>query len=297
MTTVGFVGLGQMGSHMARNLLRNNFKVIAYDVDPKRQDELKSDGADVVKYPADVAAASTNIITMLPNSSIVNSVYTGSKGILQTVLPGTLCIDSSTIEQSASIDIAKLCSEKQASYIDAPVSGGVTGAQNATLTFMVGGVKDDFERAKPFLQKMGKNIVYCGAVGNGQAVKICNNMLLGVQMIGVAEAMNLGINMGLDPKLLASIINTSSGRCWSSDTYNPVPNIIEGVPSCRDYAGGFGSQLMAKDLGLAQTASTQCKVPTPMGSLAHQIYQILASHPDFKEKDFGVIYKFLSKQK
>uniref|UniRef100_A0AC34F9L8 3-hydroxyisobutyrate dehydrogenase n=1 Tax=Panagrolaimus sp. ES5 TaxID=591445 RepID=A0AC34F9L8_9BILA len=295
MTTVGFIGLGQMGNHMARNLLKNSFKVIAYDVDPKRQAELKSDGAEIVKYPADVAAATKNLITMLPNSSCVNSVFTDSKGILETISPGTLCIDSSTIEQSASIDISKLCEEKQASYIDAPVSGGVTGAQNATLTFMVGGEKDNYERAMPFLEKMGKNIVYCGGVGNGQAVKICNNMLLGIQMIGVSEAMNLGVKMGLDPKLLASIINTSSGRCWSSDTYNPVPNVIEGVPSCRDYAGGFGSQLMAKDLGLAQTASTQCKAPTPLGSLAHQMYQILASHPDFKDKDFGVVYKFLSK--
>jgi 3-hydroxyisobutyrate dehydrogenase len=295
MTTVGFVGLGQMGNHMARNLLKNSFKIIAYDVDPKRQAELKSDGAEIVKYPADVAAATKNIVTMLPNSSIVNSVFSDSHGILETISPGTLCIDSSTIEQSASIDISKLCAEKQASYIDAPVSGGVTGAQNATLTFMVGGAQNDFERAKPFLEKMGKNIVYCGGVGNGQAVKICNNMLLGIQMIGVSEAMNLGVKMGLDAKLLASIINTSSGRCWSSDTYNPVPNVIEGVPSCRDYAGGFGSQLMAKDLGLAQTASTQCKAPTPLGSLAHQMYQILASHPDFKDKDFGVVYKFLSK--
>lgn len=164
----------------------------------------------------------------------------------RTITPGTLCIDSSTIDQIASVEIAKLTAEKGASYIDAPVSGGVGGAQAGTLTFMVGGPQKDFDRAKPLLQNMGKSVVHCGDVGTGQAAKICNNMLLGIEMIGVAEAMNLGVKMGLDPKLLAGIINTSSGRCWSSDTYNPVPHVIEGIPSCKNYEGGFGASLMAK---------------------------------------------------
>uniref|UniRef100_A0AC34QAH1 3-hydroxyisobutyrate dehydrogenase n=1 Tax=Panagrolaimus sp. JU765 TaxID=591449 RepID=A0AC34QAH1_9BILA len=293
MATVGFIGLGQMGNHMARNLLKKSFRVIAFDVDPKRQAELKSDGAEIVKYPADVAAATKQLVTMLPNSAIVRSVFKDSKGILETITPGTLCIDSSTIDQIASVEIAKLTAEKGASYIDAPVSGGVGGAQAGTLTFMVGGPQKDFDRAKPLLQNMGKSVVHCGDVGTGQAAKICNNMLLGIEMIGVAEAMNLGVKMGLDPKLLAGIINTSSGRCWSSDTYNPVPHVIEGIPSCKNYEGGFGASLMAKDLGLAQTASTETKAPTPLGSLAHQIYRLLAKHPDYKNKDFGVVYQFL----
>ncbi|KAE9556461.1 hypothetical protein FO519_000346 [Halicephalobus sp. NKZ332] len=293
MSTIGFIGLGQMGNHMARNLLKKSFRVIAFDLDPKRQAELKADGAEIVKHPADVAAASKQIVTMLPNSAIVRSVFKDDNGILKTLTSGTLCIDSSTIDQVVSIEIAELAAQKGASYIDAPVSGGVTGAQNATLTFMVGASQKDYERAKSLLEQMGKSVIHCGAVGNGQATKICNNMLLAIEMIGVAEAMNLGIKMGLDPKLLAGVINTSTGRCWSSDTYNPVPNIIDGIPSCRGYQGGFGSSLMAKDLSLAQTASTETKAPTPLGSLAHQIYRILAKHPDYKDKDFGVVYQFL----
>uniref|UniRef100_A0A8R1DXB5 3-hydroxyisobutyrate dehydrogenase n=1 Tax=Caenorhabditis japonica TaxID=281687 RepID=A0A8R1DXB5_CAEJA len=171
------------------------------------------------------------------------------------------------------------------------------GAQNATLTFMVGAGNDKtFSRAESLLSLMGKNIVNLGAVGNGQAAKICNNMLLGIQMIAVAETMNLGLSMGLDAKALAGIINTSSGRCWSSDTYNPVPGVIEGIPSGKEYAGGFGTQLMAKDLSLAQNASTNTQAPTPMGSLAHQLYRILARDPNYQTKDFGVVYQFLKKQ-
>uniref|UniRef100_A0A7E4W4D5 3-hydroxyisobutyrate dehydrogenase n=1 Tax=Panagrellus redivivus TaxID=6233 RepID=A0A7E4W4D5_PANRE len=293
MSSVGFVGLGCMGSHMARNLLKRGRQVVAFDVDPKRAAELKADGAEIVKHPADVAAATKELVTMLPNSAIVRSVYKESNGILATIRAGSLCIDSSTIDQSASIEIASLVAEKQSAYVDAPVSGGVGGAQAGTLTFMVGGDQPHFDQAKPLLELMGKTVVHCGAVGTGQAAKICNNMLLGIQMIGVAEAMNLGIKMGLDPKLLASIINTSSGRCWSSDTYNPVPNVIEGIPPSKNYVGGFGTTLMTKDLGLAQTASTEAKAPTPLGSLAHQLYQILSKHPDFKDKDFGVVYQFL----
>ncbi|PAV65702.1 hypothetical protein WR25_17219, partial [Diploscapter pachys] len=298
MSLIGFIGLGNMGAHMARNLARNGHKLIVYDVNSAVVDQFKSEGAQVAKYPADVAAATTNIITMLPSSPHVREVYNSDKGLLKTMQANTLCMDSSTIDQNVSVEISNLCAEKKSRYVDAPVSGGVTGAQNATLTFMVGsgGCDKTFDRAKQILQLMGKNIVNCGQVGNGQAAKICNNMLLGIEMIGVAETMNLGIKMGLDAKQLASIINTSSGRCWSSDTYNPVPGVIEGIPSCRDYQGGFGSALMAKDLSLAQNASTLQQAPTPLGSMAHQIYRILANHPDYAGKDFGIIYKFLKNQ-
>ncbi|KAK0415748.1 hypothetical protein QR680_012099 [Steinernema hermaphroditum] len=298
---VGFIGLGNMGAHMARNLIKNGVKLVVFDVNAARVAELKSDGADVAHHPADVAAATKTIVTMLPSSPHVRAVYGttpegADSGLLARMQPGTLCMDSSTIDQSASIEIAAAVQKKQSSFVDAPVSGGVVGAQNATLTFMVGGDDASFKAASKHLKMMGNNIVHCGKVGNGQAAKICNNMLLGIHMIGVAETMNLGMRMGLDSKQLASIINTSSGRCWASDSYNPVPGVIEGIPPSKGYAGGFGSALMAKDLGLAQNASTEVHAPTPMGSLAHQIYRLLASNPQYKNLDFGVVYQFLKEQ-
>lgn len=298
MSIVGFVGLGNMGAHMARNLMKNGHKLVVYDVNAKVLDQFHADGALVVEHPADVATAAKDIVTMLPSSPHVKQVYAGDGGLLQTMQPGTLCMDSSTIDQTVSIEVSALVSAKQSTYVDAPVSGGVLGAQNATLTFMVGGgdTASSYDRAYSFLSKMGKNIVNCGKVGNGQAAKICNNMLLGIEMIGVAETMNLGVRMGLCPKQLASIINTSSGRCWSSDTYNPVPGVIEGIPPSKEYVGGFGSALMAKDLSLAQNAATNVQAPTPLGSLAHQVYRLLAQNPQFAGKDFGVVYQFLKDQ-
>jgi len=177
--------------------------------------------------------------------------------------------------------------------VDAPVSGGVGGAQNATLTFMVGGSKEDFDRVKPLLELMGKNIVHCGGPGNGQVAKVCNNLLLGISMIGVSEAMNLGVKLGMDPKVLAGIINTSSGRCWSSDTYNPVPGVIPTVPASNGYKGGFASDLMAKDLYLAVSAANSIKQPLPLGGNAHQFYN-LVSQKGLGGYDFSVVYKLLS---
>ncbi|CAJ0577951.1 unnamed protein product, partial [Mesorhabditis spiculigera] len=298
MSTVGFIGLGCMGAHMARNLMRQGHKLVVCDVNTKVLDEFRAEGADVVKFPADVAAAAKDIVTMLPSSPHVRQVYGGDGGLLEKMQPDTLCMDSSTIDQIASLEMSLALRQKRSTYVDAPVSGGVVGAQNATLTFMVGGgdEKPAFDRAHKFLSKMGKNIVNCGKVGNGQAAKICNNMMLGISMIGVSETMNLGIRMGLDPKLLASILNTSSGRCWASDTYNPVPGVIDGIPPSKGYEGGFGSSLMAKDLSLAQNAATSNGAPTPLGSLAHQIYRLLAQHPDLSGKDFGVVYQYLKEQ-
>ncbi|CAJ0599697.1 unnamed protein product [Cylicocyclus nassatus] len=298
MTTVGFIGLGNMGAHMARNLMKNGHKLVVYDINKKVVDSFKADGAEAAACPAEVAAASSDIITMLPSSPHVRKAYGGDDGLLKQMQPGTLCIDSSTIDQTASLEVAEWCKTKQSTYLDAPVSGGVTGAQNATLTFMVGSGKcqKTFDRAARLIKCMGKNMVNCGEVGAGQAAKICNNMLLAIEMAGVAETMNLGIKMGLDPKVLAGIINTSSGRCWSSDTYNPVPGVIEGIPPSNGYQGGFGSALMAKDLSLAQNAATTTQSPTPLGSLAHQIYRLLAQDPKYSAKDFGIVYQFIKSQ-
>jgi 3-hydroxyisobutyrate dehydrogenase len=179
--------------------------------------------------------------------------------------------------------------------VDAPVSGGVAGAEAATLTFMVGGEARDFEAARPILQCMGRNVVHCGAAGNGQAAKICNNLMLAIEMIATAEGMSLAAKLGMDPKVFASIVNTSSGRCWSSDTYNPYPGVLENVPASRDYAGGFGSDLMLKDLGLAADAAKAARQPILLGALAQQIYQ-KHSAQGHGAKDFSsVILQYLQR--
>ncbi|CAH7150148.1 Hibadh [Phodopus roborovskii] len=171
----------------------------------------------------------------------------------------------------------------------------VGAARSGNLTFMVGGVEDEFAAAQELLGCMGSNVIYCGAVGTGQAAKICNNMLLAISMIGTAEAMNLGIRSGLDPKLLAKILNMSSGRCWSSDTYNPVPGVMDGVPSSNNYQGGFGTTLMAKDLGLAQDSATSTKSPILLGSLAHQIYRMMCAK-GYSKKDFSSVFQYLREE-
>jgi len=203
----------------------------------------------------------------------VESLYLGDAGILAHANPRALLIDCSTISPKVAQDVAKTAKAKGFAMIDAPVSGGTAGAQAATLTFMVGGDEAEFTRYKNIFNAMGKNIVYCGGSGNGQVAKVANNMLLGISMIGTAEAMSLGVSLGMEPKVLAGIINTSSGRCWSSDTYNPFPGVLENVPASRGYTGGFGSDLMLKDLGLAAEAAKLAKQPIPLGSLAQQIYQ------------------------
>uniref|UniRef100_A0A0N4Z654 3-hydroxyisobutyrate dehydrogenase n=1 Tax=Parastrongyloides trichosuri TaxID=131310 RepID=A0A0N4Z654_PARTI len=228
---VGFVGLGNMGAFMIL-------------------EQFKSLGAEVAKHPADISAASMMIVTMVPEGKDVKDTFTADNGLLKNNQEGTLYIDSSTIAQSDVFDIAKIVKKHNSTFIDAPVSGGVTGAEAGTLTFIIGADNENYGKACELLQHMGKNLVKCEKLGNGQAAKICNNILLAIQMIGVSEAMNLGMKMGLDAKLLASIINTSTGRCWSGDIYNPVPGVIEGVPSSRGYSGGFGNTFIAKDLAL-----------------------------------------------
>lgn len=251
-------------------------------------------GAKKASNPAEVASLSKHVITMLPSSPHVKDVYLGKDGILSGAQTGSLFIDSSTIDADVSREMEKQVLKKQCIFMDAPVSGGVMAAKEGTLTFMVGGTQHAFEETKTILDKMGKNIVYCGASGTGQAAKICNNMLLAISMIGTAEAMNLGQRLGMDPKLLAMILNMSSGQCWSSLKYNPCPGVLENVPSSNDYLGGFGTSLMAKDLGLAQNAATSTLSPTPLGSLAHQIYRMMCNS-NLATKDFSSVYLFLQK--
>ncbi|XP_077159798.1 3-hydroxyisobutyrate dehydrogenase, mitochondrial isoform X1 [Paroedura picta] len=294
-TPVGFIGLGNMGNPMAKNLIKNGYPVIAYDVFPEACKEFQDVGAQVTDSPADVAERADRIITMLPSNPNAIEVYTGNSGILKKVKKGSLLIDSSTIDPVVSKELAKEAEKMGAVFMDAPVSGGVGAARAGNLTFMVGGVEQEFDAAKELLTCMGSNVIYCGEVGTGQAAKICNNMLLAISMIGTAETMNLGIRLGLDPKLLAKILNMSSGRCWSSDTYNPVPGVMEGVPSANSYQGGFGTTLMAKDLGLAQISATNTKTPVPLGSLAHQVYRIMCAK-GYAQKDFSSVFQFLREE-
>jgi 3-hydroxyisobutyrate dehydrogenase len=290
--TVGFIGLGNMGASMAKNLLKKNYPVIVYDLSLDAVKSLKEAGASSGNSPAEIASKVKTIVTMLPSSPHVRDVYSGKQGILNTVQPGTLMLDCSTIDPAVSQEIQALAAKKDSVFMDCPVSGGVVAARDAGLTFMVGGLVGDFERAKVILSHMGKNIVHCGPTGTGQAAKICNNMLLAISMIGTAEAMHLGKKLGLDPKMLAKVLNTSSGRCWSSEMYNPCPGVIEGIPSSNNYQGGFGSVLMVKDLGLAQNSATATQCPTPMGSLAHQIYRIMCNS-GYGKRDFASVFLFL----
>jgi len=270
---IGFVGLGHMGDPMCRNLLKHGHRLKVHDLVPDLVGNLVEAGCEAATSAADCARGVDVFITMLPSSPHVRAVYTADYGVLPEVAPGTPLIDCSTIDPITARDVAMDARARGCTMVDAPVSGGVAGAQAGTLTFMVGGEAAEFEAARPILQCMGKNIVHCGASGNGQVAKICNNLMLAIEMIGTSEGMALAARLGMDPKVFASIVNTSSGCCWSSDTYNPYPGVLEGVPAARGYSGGFGSDLMLKDLGLALDAARAAAQPALLGALAQQVYQ------------------------
>ena len=271
---IGFIGLGHMGNPMCRNLLKHGHTIKAYDVVPDLLKKLAAEkGVEAASSGPDAARGVDIVITMLPSSPHVRAVYMGDNGVLAAARSGTPLIDCSTIDPLTSREVAMDARAKGCPMIDAPVSGGVGGAEAGTLTFMVGGEAKDFEAAKPVLQCMGKNIVHCGGSGNGQVAKICNNMMLAIEMIATSEGMTLAAKLGMDPKVFASIVNTSSGRCWSSDTYNPFPGVLENVPASRGYSGGFGADLMLKDLTLVTDAAKSARHPVMLGALAQQIYQ------------------------
>lgn len=271
---IGFLGLGNMGGPMARNLLKAGHRLSVYDLSATAVAGLAEAGAQPADSPAAVARAGVEaIITMLPAAAQVRQVYLGDDGLLAHVPAGVLLIDSSTIDPMSAREVAAAAARNGNPMVDAPVSGGTVGAAAATLTFMVGGSEAQFQQAQPILSAMGRNIVHCGASGNGQVAKVANNMLLGISMIGVAEAMSLGVALGMDAKVLAGVINSSSGRCWSSEVNNPFPGVLENGPASRGYSGGFGTDLMLKDLGLASDAAKQVRQPVILGALAQQLYQ------------------------
>uniref|UniRef100_H3CUY2 3-hydroxyisobutyrate dehydrogenase n=1 Tax=Tetraodon nigroviridis TaxID=99883 RepID=H3CUY2_TETNG len=293
-TPVGFIGLGNMGSPMAKNLLKNGYPIIATDLFPESCKELQDIGAQVVDSPGEVAERTDRILTMLPSTPNVLEVYTGPNGILNKLYKPTSLQGGEGIEALITKELIMGRESQLCVCVREKERESVGAASLAKLTFMVGGVEEEYQAAQELLTCMGANVVYCGQVGSGQAAKICNNMLLAIGMIGTAETMNLGIRLGLDPRLLTKILNMSSGRCWSSDTYNPVPGVMEGVPSANNYQGGFGTTLMAKDLGLAQNTATNTKTPVPLGSLAHQIRARAAIV--FKLEDFSSVFQFLREE-
>ncbi|MBC8639118.1 3-hydroxyisobutyrate dehydrogenase [Caballeronia sp. EK] len=292
---IGFIGLGHMGGPMAANLLKAGHAVTAFDLVPDALDAAKAAGARLAASPRAAAEGAEVVITMLPAAQHVKSVYLGDDGVLAGVAKGVPLVDSSTIDPATAKLIGQAAAKQGNPFADAPVSGGVVGAQAGTLTFMVGADEALFETLRPMLSGMGKNMVRCGETGTGQIAKICNNLLLGISMIGVAEAMKLGETLGIDPTKLASIVNTSTGRCWSSDTCNPYPGIVETAPASRGYSGGFGADLMLKDLGLAVDAARSAKQPVFMGALAQQLYQSM-SQQGLGGLDFSGIIKLYAKQ-
>jgi len=291
---IGFIGLGHMGNPMARNLLKHGHNLKVFDVMPELVKKLTDLGCDHASSAAKCAEDVEVVITMLPSSPHVRLVYLNATGVLSAAAPGTLLIDCSTIDPHTARDVAFDAKAKGFSMIDAPVSGGTGGAEAGTLTFMVGGDIQDFATAQAILACMGKNIVHCGGAGNGQVAKICNNMMLAIEMIATAEGMSLAAKLGMDPKVFAGIANTSSGRCWSSETYNPYPGVVENAPASRGYTGGFGSDLMLKDLTLVTEAAKAAKQPVMLGAAAQQLYQMHSGN-GHGALDFSSIIKLYQK--
>ncbi|WP_367106947.1 3-hydroxyisobutyrate dehydrogenase [uncultured Psychrobacter sp.] len=292
---IAFIGLGNMGAPMAENLLKAGYKLSVYDLSAEATKRLQDAGASVADSPQSAAANAQVVISMLPAGKHVHAVYLGSdgsgndesQGLLSALPKGTLVIDSSTIAASDARMVADAAAKLDIEFLDAPVSGGTGGAIAGSLTFIVGGSTAAFEKAEPILAVMGKNIFHAGDHGAGQVAKICNNMLLGILMAGTAEAINLGVKNGLDPKVLSDIMLQSSGRNWTLEVYNPYPQVMENVPSSKNYEGGFMSKLMQKDLNLALQTAKDSHVETPMGSKATELYEEhTTKHGD---KDFSSI--------
>jgi 3-hydroxyisobutyrate dehydrogenase len=273
MARIGFIGLGNMGLPMAQNLVKAGHSLAGFDLSEYPVDRLAADGAQRATSASAACQDVEIVITMLPSGKEVREVYLGNGGILDAVAAGTLLIDSSTIDVKTAREVAQAAEARRLAMIDAPVSGGVAGALAASLTFMVGGPAEAFERARPVLEKMGKTIVHAGGAGNGQAAKICNNMILGVSMIAVCEGFLLAEKLGLDAQKLFDISSKSSGQCWAMTNYCPVPGPVPASPANRDYKAGFTAAMMLKDLNLAQAAAREARAATPLGAGAAAVYE------------------------
>jgi 3-hydroxyisobutyrate dehydrogenase len=270
MARIGFIGLGNMGVPMAGNLVKKGHTVKGFDLVAANIAKAEARGVAKAASAAEAVRDAEAVVTMLPAGKDTLAVWGG--GMLQAAAPGTLVVDSSTIDVASARAAHGLAAEARMLSLDAPVSGGVGGAEAATLTFMCGGAKEAFDRARPILEDMGKRVVHCGEAGAGQAAKICNNMMLGISMIGVCEAFVLAEKLGLSHQALFDVASTSSGQCWAITSYCPVPGPVPTAPSNNSYKAGFASALMLKDLKLAQEAASVAGATTPLGAAAAQIY-------------------------
>jgi 3-hydroxyisobutyrate dehydrogenase len=292
MTTIGFIGLGNMGGPMAVNLVKAGHDVTGFDLVPAALDAFAAAGGKRAGSLAEAARGREVVVTMLPAGPHVREAYTGKGGILENAAKGALLVDCSTIDVETARAVSKAAAEQGFAMLDAPVSGGTGGASAGTLTFMVGGEAAAFARAEPILQKMGKTIVHAGAAGTGQAAKICNNMILGISMVAVCEGFALAEKLGLDAQKLFDVSSKSSGQCWSLTSYCPVPGPVPAAPSNRDYKPGFTSDMMLKDLKLAQQAAQAAGAPTPLGAAAAALYGLLVNS-GLGSSDFSVMADFI----
>ncbi|MEA2782542.1 MAG: 3-hydroxyisobutyrate dehydrogenase [Rhodospirillaceae bacterium] len=292
MGRIGFIGLGNMGAPMARNLLKAGHHVRVFDLMPASVARLVEAGAEPATSPADAAGDADVVLTMLPAGEHVRSVYLGDGNVIGTIGRGTLLIDSSTIDVPTAREVASAAAAVGRLMVDAPVSGGTAGAEAGSLTFMVGGPADAFAAARPILEAMGKTIVHAGGPGNGQAAKICNNLILGISMIAVSEAFTLAERLGLDAQKLFDISSKSSGQCWSLTSYCPVPGPVPTSPANRDYEPGFTAGMMLKDLRLAEEAAAQSGTTVPLGAAATALYTRFAEAGN-ANLDFSGIIRML----
>jgi 3-hydroxyisobutyrate dehydrogenase len=293
MTRIGFVGLGHMGLPMAINLSKAGHVVTGFDLQPQALESLAVAGGAVAKTLQDAAINQDIIITMLQTGQQVHQVCLGEAGLFAKAAKHSLYIDCSSIDVKSSREIHHQATRKELLVIDAPVSGGVAGAAEASLTFMVGGQEQAVACAKPILSAMGKKIIYTGPAGSGQAAKICNNMILGISMIAVSEAFILAEHLGLSAQKLFEVVNNASGQCWVMSQYAPVPGVLPHVPANNHYKPGFTAAMMLKDLSLSQNAAAACGIATPLGAKALELYQQL-SEMGLDQLDFSAIIKVIA---
>lgn len=293
MTTIAFIGLGHMGNPMAHNLIKKGHTVRVYDLFEDNVKALAKDGAVACQSALEASQAADVTITMVQTGQQVKSLCLGEEGLFAKAKPNSMFIDCSSIDITSTHALHEQATQMGLGIVDAPVSGGVKGAEAAGLTFMVGGTDANFERAKPILEVMGKKIVHAGKAGTGQAAKMCNNMLLGISMIGVCETFNLANKLGLEAKKLYEISSNASGNCWSLSTYPPVAGLVENVPAENDFKPGFAAKMMLKDLLLSQNAAQSVGATTPLAAEATSLYQLFVNQ-GFADKDFSGIIEMLA---
>lgn len=289
---IAFIGLGHMGGPMAANLIKAGHRLSVFDLVPAAVEAAVALGAVAAPNALHAVINADVVISMLPASQHVEALYVGEANLMAAIPAGALVLECSTIAPATARKVHAAAAARGIAMLDAPVSGGTAGAAAGSLTFIIGGEATVLERARPILECMGKNLFHAGAAGAGQVAKICNNMLLAIHMIGTAEALNLGVANGLDPKVLSDIMRVSSGGNWSLEKYNPWPGVMENVPASRDYEGGFGVDLMLKDLGLAMESALVARASTPLGGLARNLYALHSGQGNGK-LDFSSIQRLL----